>query len=96
VRLGAAVLGGFGAVLGMLAAWVAAGSGDVAPHLSALALASCFVGLWGAHLVAKGRGRLGALLLAEALLGLGLGLGEYALIPGALLFPAIPLAWFGR
>ena len=96
MRLAAVLLGGLGALLGLPAAWIAAGSGEVAAHLIALALASCAVGLLGARSVARGRGRLGALLLAEALLGLGLGIGEYALIPGSLWLLAILLAALRR
>ena len=45
---------------------------------------------------ARGRTRLGAQLLAEALLGLGLGIGEYALISGAPLLLAVLPAAPGR
>ena len=96
MRLAAVLLGALGAVLGLPATWIAAGTGDVAAHLVALAVASCLLGLLGTRLLAKGRARLGALLLAEALLGLGLGIGEYALIPGTLLLLSCLLAAPGR
>src|SRR5687768_14158151 len=79
---GAVVLGGAGALLGLAAAWFAAGSGAVAPRLVALAALSCLVGLLGLGLAARGRPRMGAALLAEAALGLAVALGgQHALVP---------------
>ena len=96
MRLAAVSLATLAALLGLAATWLAAASGEAPPRRVALALAGCVLALGGAGLVARGRARLGALLLAEALLGLGFGIGEYALIPGALLLAAVPAAWLGR
>ena len=96
MRLAAVSLATLAALLGLAATWLAAASGEAPPRRIVLALAGCVLALGGAGLVARGRARLGAGLLAEALLGLGFGIGEYALIPGALLLAAVLLAWLGR
>ena len=77
-------------------AWIAAGFGDLAAPLIALAVAACLLRLLGARLVANGRPARGALLLADALLRLGLGIGEYALIRRSLWLLAILLAVLRR
>ena len=96
MRFGVVLVGGLGALLGLAATWFAAGSGAVVPRLIALASFACLVGLVGLWLAADCRPRLGALLLIEAPLGLGVALGEQAIIPGVLLVSAAALAALGR
>ena len=96
MQVGMVVLGGLGAFLGLAAAWFAAGSGAVAARLIALAALSCLVALLGLGVAARGRALLGAVLLAEAPLGLAAALGQHALVPGALLLSAAGLACLTR
>jgi hypothetical protein len=61
--------------------------------LLSLATGACLLALWGARLAWGRRYRLAALLLLEGAAGLGVGIGEAGLIPGALLLLAALLAW---
>ena len=96
MRFGALILGVLGALLGLAAAWFAAGSGAVAPRLVAAAILSCLVGLLGLVRAAQGHRHSASVLLAEAPLGLTLALAHHALVPGALLLTAAALAWLAR
>jgi hypothetical protein len=96
VRLAAFLLGLLGAALGLIATWLVAASGDTPPRLIILATASCALTLAGGLLARHRRPRLLALLLVEGAVGLALGIGEAALIPGAVLLLAAALAWLGR
>jgi hypothetical protein len=89
------VLGAVGSILALVAAWLST-LGEADPRGLLLAAASCPLGLWGIRLAWLGRHRWAALLLLAALLGLGFGIGETALIPGALLLLAAVLALLGR
>ena len=92
---GAALVGGAGALVGLVAVWLS-GPEASGTHPLLLAAGSCLLGLWGAHLAWGRRYRLAALLLLEGAAGLGVGIGEAGLIPGTLLLLAALLAWLGR
>jgi hypothetical protein len=91
---GAALLGGLGSLVGLVAAWLGRPD-EPRPFLLVLVAGSCLLGLLGAQLAWSGR-RVASLLLLEATLGLGVGIGEAALIPGALLLLGALLALLGR
>ena len=88
---GAALLGGLGSLVGLVAAWLGRPD-EPRPFLLVLAVGSCLLGLLGARLAWSGRRWLAALLLVEATVGLGGGIGEAAFIPDALLLLAALLA----
>jgi hypothetical protein len=89
-----ALLGGLGSFAGLVAAWLGRPE-EPRPPLLLLAVLSCLLGVLGARLAWSGRRRVAALLLLEATVGLGVGIGEAALIPGALLLLAALLAMLG-
>ena len=94
MRLAASLVGILGALLSLVATGLVAASGEGEPRSILLAVASSLLALVSAAGAGRRRRRRAALLLL-ALVGLGVGLGEAALIPGAVLLLAALLAWLG-
>jgi hypothetical protein len=93
MRALAGLLGGLGGLSGLLATSLATTFGDIGARSAALAAAACALGLLAAWSLRGGRDRLAGVLFLEALLGLAIPLGEYALIPGACFLSAAALAF---
>jgi len=91
----AAVLGVLGACVGLVATWFS-GLGEPFSSSLGVAAASCLLALWGGRLAWLRRRRLAPLLLLEAAVGLGIGLGVTSATAGALLLLAAVLARLGR
>lgn len=80
MRLVTVLLGLIGMLAGVLAMLIASLAIDAAPRTS-LAAVACSVGLLGTISVARCQLVMGAVFLLAGLAGLGVALGEYALIP---------------
>ena len=95
MRFAAGLVGILGALLGLVATGLVAAAGGADPRSALLAAASCLLALAAAALSGR-RPRRRAVQLLLAVAGLGAGIGEAALIPGAALLLAALLAWLGR
>jgi hypothetical protein len=96
MQIGAAILGVLGAFSGLVAALVAVGISEAEAVRGWTAALASTVGLIGAVLVVRDRPRLGALLMFEALVGVGVAIGEQGLIPGTCFLAGGLLSLFQR